>query len=65
MSAPRTPIEKRMRARAQKIADEVSRSGQDIRNGVFSEIELLREGADEIELLRDALAHQPRGGKVA
>jgi len=41
----------RMRRKADEIASEVARTEQDIRDGAFGEIELLREGADEIERL--------------
>jgi len=45
----------RLRRLADQIDREVSRTKSDIEDGVFGEIELMRESADEIERLRAAL----------
>jgi len=52
----RAGLTKRLRAAATKIAKDVPRTEQDIEDGVWGEIELMREAANAIEELEAALA---------
>jgi hypothetical protein len=44
-------LQNRLRAKADEIDDEVSRTKEDREDGVFGEIELMREAADLIDKL--------------